>query len=246
MHGMLEPSVPLTAQQDTVVIGTLTGEAYLRERYDRPWYELYNGEKPVIVGHHDYRQDGQPLVREGAVYGIDTGAVRGRRLTAMILPDFRIVSVPSRHDYWRETRRRFALVSGSTRDNLDLTWAQLSAFAASDGPDTLTQQERERQVACLRLAAECDHLVSQILQSILARCQELVDKLRRTEQWQSYSPQKQGSHFAELLKDDPNAPLLHLARKDLLRGDNIRRRAPTPRQLFDLARSLDFDSADPQ
>jgi serine/threonine protein phosphatase 1 len=105
VHGFWEPGLPLDQQRDTVVIGTLSGEHYLTHRYDRAWWELYDGPKPLIVGHHDYRRDGQPLVYQDRVFAIDTGCCHGGRLTGLILPDFRFVSVPARADYWSETRR---------------------------------------------------------------------------------------------------------------------------------------------
>jgi serine/threonine protein phosphatase 1 len=107
VHGCWEPGVPLEQQRDTVVIGTLLGEHYLSRRYDRPWYELYDGPKPLVVGHHDYRRDGQPLVVGDRVFGIDTGCCHGGRLTGLLLPAFRFVSVPARADYWSATRRAY-------------------------------------------------------------------------------------------------------------------------------------------
>jgi len=41
----------------------------------------------------------RPLVSEWAV-GIDTGCVHGNALTAVVLPEWRIVSVPARKNYW--------------------------------------------------------------------------------------------------------------------------------------------------
>lgn len=104
VHGFWEPGVPLTAQRETVIAGTLSGEKYLTERYGRPWYELYDGAKPLIVGHHDYLHNGQPLVYRERVFGIDTGCCYGGALTALVLPDFRVVSVPSRANYWQVSR----------------------------------------------------------------------------------------------------------------------------------------------
>ncbi|MBV9122077.1 MAG: metallophosphoesterase [Planctomycetes bacterium] len=108
VHGFWEPGVPLEKQRDTVVVGTLSGEHHLRKHYDRPWYELYDGSKPLIVGHLDYRHDGQPLIYQDKVFAIDTGCCHGGRLTGLLLPAFRILSVPARADHWRETCRRFA------------------------------------------------------------------------------------------------------------------------------------------
>jgi serine/threonine protein phosphatase 1 len=113
VHGCWEPGLPLEQQRDTVVIGTLSGEHLLSRRYDRPWYELYDGSKPLIVGHHAYRRDGQPLVCRDRVFGIDTGCCHGGRLTGLLLPAFRFVSVPAHADYWSAIRRDFAqVVSG--------------------------------------------------------------------------------------------------------------------------------------
>jgi serine/threonine protein phosphatase 1 len=108
VHGFWEPGVSLEQQRDSVVVGTLSGEHYLRKRYNAPWYELYDGPKPLIVGHIDYRQDGQPLVYRDRVFCIDTGCCHGRQLTGLVLPQFRLVSVPARADYWDETIRSFA------------------------------------------------------------------------------------------------------------------------------------------
>jgi serine/threonine protein phosphatase 1 len=107
VHGFWEARIPLDRQRDTVLAGTLSGEQHLTKRYDRPWYELYDGAKPIVVGHLDYRHDGQPLIWQDRVYGIDTGCCHGGRLTGLILPGFRIISVPARADHWSETQRQY-------------------------------------------------------------------------------------------------------------------------------------------
>lgn len=114
VHGFWEPAVPLEQQRDTVVVGTMSGEEYLTRRYTQPWYELYDGPKPLVIGHHDYRRDGRPLICRDRVYGIDTGCCYGTRLTGLVLPDFRIVSVAARADHWAETRRRYPHHFGAT------------------------------------------------------------------------------------------------------------------------------------
>jgi serine/threonine protein phosphatase 1 len=118
VHGFWEPGEPLERQRDTVLVGTLSGEQYLAKCYARPWYELYDGAKPLIVGHIDYRGDGEPLVWRDRVFAIDTGCCHGRRLTGLLLPAFRFVSVPARADYWEQTRRDFEHVAGPTAPGL--------------------------------------------------------------------------------------------------------------------------------
>jgi len=104
VHAFFEPGLQLSAQRETVVVGTLSGDAYLKERFSQPWYELYDGDKPLIAGHHDYLATGQPFIYRDRVFCIDTGCCNGRALTGLMAPDFRIVSVPSRKDYWKESR----------------------------------------------------------------------------------------------------------------------------------------------
>lgn len=60
------------------------------------WTKHWRGPERVIFGHSVLDR---PLVSECAV-GIDTGCVHGRALTAVVLPEWRIVSVPARKDYW--------------------------------------------------------------------------------------------------------------------------------------------------
>ena len=62
IHGYLEPGVALEVQNERVLRGTLGGYHYLQANYDRPCYELWDGEKPVIVGHLDYLRNGEPFV----------------------------------------------------------------------------------------------------------------------------------------------------------------------------------------
>jgi serine/threonine protein phosphatase 1 len=60
-----------------------------------PWYEAYEGKRLVVFGHWARRE---PVVRDNAI-GLDTGCVYGGRLTALILPERRLVSVPARAVY---------------------------------------------------------------------------------------------------------------------------------------------------
>lgn len=59
------------------------------------WTNHWRGPERLIFGHTVFEQ---PLVTEHAV-GIDTGAVYGRSLTALVLPGWELVSVPARRRY---------------------------------------------------------------------------------------------------------------------------------------------------
>lgn len=109
VHGFWEPGLPLAEQKETVIVGTLTGEHYLRDSGLWPWYERYDGDKPIIVGHRDY-SGGQkkPCIYKERVYGLDSRCVYGGSLSALLLPEFTLISVPSRGDYWPQVERRYA------------------------------------------------------------------------------------------------------------------------------------------
>ncbi|MEK7440574.1 MAG: metallophosphoesterase [Chloroflexota bacterium] len=100
VHGYWQPSKTLAEQNDMVIMGTMGGEKIVTKACGEKWYEHYDGDKPIIVGHHDYLRNGQPLIYRDKVFCLDTSCCTGGALTAIILPDFRIISVPSRANYW--------------------------------------------------------------------------------------------------------------------------------------------------
>lgn len=103
VHWGLYPGVPLDEVPEDVRAGTTSGEARLKERFgDRPWYDFYADDKPVVFGHAVV--GAEPLVLRDRVFGIDTGACHGLRLTGLLLPAMRLVSVPARADHWASVR----------------------------------------------------------------------------------------------------------------------------------------------
>lgn len=90
LHAGFDPRRPLRGQSPEVV-------ANIRRLEDghTPWYELYEAPRLAVFGHWVRRQ---PLVRPNAV-GLDTGCVYGNKLTALILPERRLLSVPARKEY---------------------------------------------------------------------------------------------------------------------------------------------------
>jgi serine/threonine protein phosphatase 1 len=118
VHGFWESGVKLGDQKENVVAGVMSGEEYLKQRGQWPWYDRYDGRQPLIVGHRDYRGDHQPLIVGDKVWAIDTGCVRGGRLTGLMLPSFRIVSVPARENYWSRISRTFVQTQNLTAEEL--------------------------------------------------------------------------------------------------------------------------------
>jgi len=61
----------------------------------RPWYEHYRGGRTVVWGHWAARG----LVTAPRLRGLDSGCVWGGSLSAWIVDEDRIVSVPARRTY---------------------------------------------------------------------------------------------------------------------------------------------------
>lgn len=77
---------------------TLTGIRKLAD--GTPWFDAYRDDTLIVFGHWAQRR---PIVRRNAI-GLDTGCVYGESLTALILPERRLVSVRARRAYSEKNR----------------------------------------------------------------------------------------------------------------------------------------------
>lgn len=155
-HGFFTPGVPLHAQDPAVLMGTQDGEQRLRRRA-RPWYEDYDHPTPIIVGHHDYRRDGQPFVYRDRVFGLDTTVYARGRLTGLLLPSFQFVSVPARADHWAAIRAQNADLRYAQTPTNALTWQKARAILAAyreHPPRSEHHRRRQQRVAAMLHAAE--------------------------------------------------------------------------------------------
>ncbi len=200
VHGYVEPGIHLEQQRDMVLCGTMSGDHYLRNQYEQPWYALYDGEKPVIVGHHDHLHNGQPFIFQDRVFCLDTSCVHGGTLTGLLIPEFKIVSVPSRCDYWRETQKKYA------------------------------QANPPRQVAPPRqtLPAGWEETSEQILERLAAMAQaqscRILAYLEKAPGFSESTPRQQAKAYAAAVGTEmPWSALLHQARNGEIHLDTVRR-----------------------
>lgn len=195
VHGCLEPNVPLNEQQETVLCGTMGGEQYLRERYSQSWYELYDGQKPVVYGHYDHLRSGEPFVYRDRLFGLDTSCVHGGRLTGLLLPGFTFVSVPSRANYWAQILRA----------ERDKSPRQPKPQPASHPWD----DEAEQALTWLMAFAAEEH-------------QRVLVRLQGDPEYSASTPRQQAKAYEEVVQGSPLERLLHLARRNELTADRAR------------------------
>lgn len=233
VHAFFEPGVPLREQRENVIVGTMTGERYLRERLDRPWYELYDGEKPIVVGHRDYLRNGQPLVHRDRVFGLDTGCCTGGSLTGLVLPSFRFVSVCSRGNHWKQTRERFAQVRLQSAPDSALTWEDIDLLIATLDLDTSLACESAQRLDRLRvLRAQAEEALVALHDRVQRENELVLAALRLEGPFDALPASGQGSAYSARIGKSALASLLHQARKGTLTLDSLRRQFRRPAALL--------------
>ncbi|MFH1462856.1 MAG: metallophosphoesterase family protein [Pseudomonadota bacterium] len=232
-HGYWLPGVPLGEQPETVLAGSMTGDRLISEACGAtPWYELYDGPKPLVVGHHDYLGDGRALVWRGRVFGLDTGCCHGGRLTGLLLPSFELVSVPARADHWAAQRRAYAhlALAGTSDDKLD--WEQARALVERAGRTAdLSPLALARAEGVRAMLAHAEVCLTTLHAHLHTEVGAALDALRREEDYDAQPPSTQGQLFARHIGRRPFGNLLHHLRRHGLEPAELRRRYPRPAEL---------------
>lgn len=229
VHGFFEPHVPLVEQPETVIVGTLSGERYLKEHYDRPWYEMYDGDKPIIVGHRDYLRTGEPFVHRDRVFAIDTGCCRGGALTGLILPDFRIVSVPAHKDYWTEAKDGHADSRVASAPDESLSWDDIERLISRAGePPGIPPAIGERILRLKSVLAVAERTLTDLFDHVVRENERVLAQLRAECPFDELSAREQGIIYAARVANTPLAELLHLGRRGELTLKRLYNRFKNP------------------
>lgn len=104
VHAGVVPGLGLWSQRPENLMNlrsiTPSGEPSKRVDEGVPWASTWRGPERIVFGHDALRG----LQQHPFATGLDTGCVYGRALTALILPENRLVSVPARRA-WAEPKK---------------------------------------------------------------------------------------------------------------------------------------------
>lgn len=108
VHAGFIPGVKLTQQNPRLMMNMRSvlddGTVTARNVVGCEWARLWKGPQTVVFGHDAYRG----LQTYDHAVGIDTGCVYGGRLTALLLPENRLISVAAKRAYISPKRFRTA------------------------------------------------------------------------------------------------------------------------------------------
>lgn len=156
------------------------------------------------------------MVRDGRIFGLDTGACHGWKLTALCVPGFTVHAVRAHADHWSIAKRRWQLPILKTKPWRDFTWPELAEAIArySSRPDTVVREwlaATEAWVGELRSS----------FPDLVAAAHRVADGLSTDE-----------------LPRHPAAQFLFQARNGRLDETSLARQCATPHRTLDLAGAL--------
>ena len=211
VHGFFEPGLPVLQQRATVLCGTMGGDNYLRAQYDRPWYELYNGDKPLLVGHQNYSNTDQPFIYQDRVFGLDTDCVTGKALTGLLLPSFKIISVPSRDNYWAQVWRM---------------------YSETETPSAPTSK-------AIEWSTEDEGRLLYLIDETIQKANRILLELHSEPEFAKLPTRKQAKLFGTKVGTGAYGALLHLARLNQLNSTSAHRVLKSPEMISVVLRKMD-------
>jgi len=112
-HARLDPERSIR-EQDPYFTCAVGGPGVIIEKNENDiplwffeWKEVVRENKPICIGH--VRYNNIELVQK-QLYALDTGAANGGQLAAVILPEYRIVQIKSKRNYYDEARLEWSAI----------------------------------------------------------------------------------------------------------------------------------------
>jgi hypothetical protein len=224
---------------ENVLTCSMSGEKHLQTKYQRPWYELYEGPRPVIAGHKNYNESDTPMIYKDLVYCIDTDCCRGFSLTGIVLPDFRIVSVKSRKDYWRDSAAHAETIGLRRFLETGLSFDESEKYLALDeGRLDIPPSIEKYREKLKEMVYNANQVLPMILDKIITVSDSIVEKLRSESGYDSCTPGDQYKLFDEAIPARELSKVFHMARRNVLTLDKLMRNTGGPEEIIAMAEPL--------
>lgn len=226
VHAGIEPGIELPDQEPKTLMGVGSMKRHGFNGKSTWWYDdlRLNASKPIVFGHETALTVRKG--REAKAWGLDTGAAVGGKLTGLLLPEFRLVSVET-PNYWAEQsaywRYRFAAA-----DLPDMPWEQV--LALPEAPPHWSVAE----ITCLKQIRSCyGRLIGDVT--------ETLRQIKTENRYSQLSAVEKRLLRARLMEESEMAPPAFRLALVCLNGTDarevVRRQLPTPKSLGDFAAS---------
>jgi hypothetical protein len=234
VHAFWEPGRRPRRQRSEVLLGLPEGLTRLWKRYERPWYELYDGDKPIIVGHLDYLRNGEPFIYKDRVWALDTGCARGGALTGLLLPEFRIVRVKSKRKYWKIQQKEYRSYERyDVDDQGDLNWKELDRLLAEiEQAEGLPAGLLERRKRLRKFRRRAEAAMDCLLAHYHSRDARIQESLRAEKGFSALPADRRRRRYRKRAGGGMPGRLLLLAYKGRLGRRALRKQFKRPRDLI--------------
>ncbi len=226
VHAAVENGIPIKEQKEEVLCGCTAGEKHLSKRYgDTYWSELYSGDKPIIFGHHVVGD--RPLIVAGKIYGIDTGACHGGRLTGLILPDFKTAQVQAPKDYWRDEIAKWQLPVMVAKPWTSYKWQKIEAICSD-------RDSRNPELSAFMIKKQ------QWMNDLLAFAPKITAKVE--EKLAELISIHGADNFKKLARNFSYATLLYKANSSNITTDFLQQTLRTPNEWLQVMKELGIET----
>lgn len=224
VHAFFEHDKSIHEQKENVLCGSTAGSRYLEEKYKEGtyWNEYYQGEKPIIYGHHVVGDDVKIL---NNTYGIDTGACHGGKLTAIELPNFTIHQVDVTTDYWKQNQQKWQVPVLKAK-----IWKKMPFEKIHEEIQKLTYKTEEDVVQFLKELSKWVNDLEKQLPLIFEKLQQKAIELNT----------EFGDHFNKEVSKLPYKTFIFQAKSNRLEFDYVQKSLNTPEKIMDLMKNLEM------
>lgn len=224
VHAFFEHDIKLHEQKEEVLAGTTSGSRYLENRYEegKYWSDFYQGEKPIIYGHHVVGEE--PKI-ENRTYGIDTGACHAGMLTAIELPDFIIHQIKVDKDYWKEEQSKWQIPVLESKD-----WENMKISQVHKQIQKLEYKEEKEVKDFLKNQKIWISEIEKLVQDLKNKLEDLALELKN----------RFTDNFNQEVSKLDYRTFIYKAKSNNLTIEDLRKTLDTPQKVIDLAKELNI------